>query len=112
VTLSADGSLVSLRSDTLGDLDLMVVMRALEGRRAAGFDHMRVPLDVGPLMQGDERQRREIVDALVATVAAIQRTAYVLRDDPFGLYVRRGDRYPDPQLLRALRLDAPPAADR
>jgi endoglucanase len=34
-------------------------------------------------------------------------TAYVLRDDPFGLYVRQSDRYPDPQLLRALRLEAP-----
>jgi endoglucanase len=34
-------------------------------------------------------------------------TAYVLRDDPFGLYAHRTDRYPDSQLLRALRLDAP-----
>jgi endoglucanase len=33
-------------------------------------------------------------------------TAYVLRDDPFGLYVHEGDRYPDPELMRALRLDA------
>jgi hypothetical protein len=40
-------------------------------------------------------------------------TAYVLRDDPFGLYVHEGDRYPDPDLLRALRLEAPPPdADR
>lgn len=35
-------------------------------------------------------------------------TAYVLLDDPFGLYARPTDRYPDPALLRALRLDAPP----
>jgi hypothetical protein len=34
-------------------------------------------------------------------------TAYVLLDDPFGLYVRPSDRYPDPALLRALRLDVP-----
>jgi endoglucanase len=38
-----------------------------------GFDHMRVPLDVGPLMQGDERQRREILEQLVAVVAEINR---------------------------------------
>jgi endoglucanase len=37
-------------------------------------------------------------------------TAYVLRDDPFGLYARMSDRYPDPQILRALRLDAPEGA--
>ncbi len=34
-------------------------------------------------------------------------TAYVLRDDPFGLYVHEGDRYPDPRLLHALQLGAP-----
>jgi len=38
-------------------------------------------------------------------------TAYVLRDDPFGLYVRESDRYPDPQLMRALRLGVPKAAE-
>jgi endoglucanase len=38
-----------------------------------GFDHMRIPLDVGPLMQGDERQRREILEQLVAVVAEINR---------------------------------------
>jgi hypothetical protein len=32
-------------------------------------------------------------------------TVYVLRDDPFGLYVHEGDRHPDQILLRALRLD-------
>jgi hypothetical protein len=37
-------------------------------------------------------------------------TAYVLRDDPFGLYVRESDRYPDPELMRALRLGVPKAA--
>jgi hypothetical protein len=36
-------------------------------------------------------------------------TIYVLRDDPFGLYQRKGDRHPDPVLLRALRLNVPPA---
>jgi len=34
-------------------------------------------------------------------------TAYVLRDDPFGLYVQESDRYPDPDLMRALGLDVP-----
>jgi endoglucanase len=34
-------------------------------------------------------------------------TAYVLRDDPFGLYAHMSDRNPDPELMRALRLDAP-----
>jgi hypothetical protein len=32
---------------------------------------------------------------------------YVLRDDPFGLYQRKGDPHPDPALLRALRLHPP-----
>jgi endoglucanase len=34
-------------------------------------------------------------------------TVFVLRDDPFGLYVHEGERYPDPRLLRALRLNVP-----
>jgi len=34
-------------------------------------------------------------------------TAYVLRDDPFGLYVHEGDRNPDPELMRALHLNDP-----
>jgi endoglucanase len=38
-------------------------------------------------------------------------TAYVLRDDPFGLYVHESDRYPDPDLMRALRLGVPKAAE-
>ncbi len=38
-----------------------------------GFDHMRVPLDVGPLMQGDERQRRDILEQPVAVVNEINR---------------------------------------
>jgi len=37
-------------------------------------------------------------------------TAFVLRDGPFGLYVRETDRYPDQQLLRALRLNVPEGA--
>ncbi len=37
-------------------------------------------------------------------------TAYVLRDDPFGLYVQESDRYPDPELMKALGLAAPKAA--
>jgi endoglucanase len=38
-----------------------------------GFDHMRVPLDMGPLMQGTEPQRQKIIADLVAAVAAINR---------------------------------------
>ena len=41
--------------------------------RRAGFDHMRVPLDVGPLMRGDEKERQEILNQLVAVVSAINR---------------------------------------
>ncbi len=41
--------------------------------RRIGFDHMRMPLDVGPLMQGDTQQRRVIITQLVSTVAAINR---------------------------------------
>ena len=37
-------------------------------------------------------------------------TAYVLRDDPFGLYVRESDPLPDPELMRALGLGTPKAA--
>jgi endoglucanase len=37
-------------------------------------------------------------------------TAYVLRDDPFGLYVRESDPLPDPELMQALGLAAPKAA--
>jgi endoglucanase len=44
-----------------------------DGLRRIGFDHMRVPLDVGPLLTGDERQRREIVDQLVNAVSTINR---------------------------------------
>jgi endoglucanase len=39
----------------------------------AGFDHMRVPLDLGPLMQGDERQRQKILNDLVSVIAEIHR---------------------------------------
>ncbi len=39
--------------------------------RRAGFDHMRVPLDVGPLMTGDAQQQQEILDNLVAVISAI-----------------------------------------
>ena len=38
-----------------------------------GFDHMRVPLDVGPLMKGDDRSGRRSSTHLVAVVAEINR---------------------------------------
>jgi endoglucanase len=49
------------------------------------------------------------------TAASIARrgwgwTAYVLRDDPFGLYVNESDRNPDPELMRALGLGSPSSA--
>ena len=41
--------------------------------RRVGFDHMRLPLDLGPMMQGNEQQRRAIVDDLVAVIGQIHR---------------------------------------
>ena len=38
-----------------------------------GFDHMRVPLDVGPLLQGDAQEQKDILEQLVAVVSAINR---------------------------------------
>ena len=34
---------------------------------------MRVPLDVGPLLQGDAQEQQDILDQLVAVVSAINR---------------------------------------
>ena len=63
-------------------------------------------------IEGVEIDRASRVRWLRDTSAAIEKrgwgwTAFVLRDGPFGLYARESDRYPDPQLLRALRLQAP-----
>jgi endoglucanase len=55
--------------DPLAALDLF----DFDELRRTGFDHMRVPLDVGPLMQGDEAEQQKILDQLVAVVAAINR---------------------------------------
>ncbi len=41
--------------------------------RRSGFDHMRVPLDVGPLMTGGDEERRGILSKLAAVVADINR---------------------------------------
>ena len=41
--------------------------------RRVGFDHMRLPLDLGPMMQGDEQQRQAILDDLVAVIDQIHR---------------------------------------
>lgn len=41
--------------------------------RRMGFDHMRVPLDVGPLMAGDEQERQAIIDQLLSVVTEINR---------------------------------------
>jgi endoglucanase len=41
--------------------------------RRSGFDHMRVPLDVGPLMTGSAEERREILTQLAAVVTEINR---------------------------------------
>lgn len=66
-------------------------------------------------IEGVEIDRASRARWLRDTSAAIEShgwgwTAFVLRDDPFGLYVRESDRYPDPQLMRALRLDVPETA--
>jgi hypothetical protein len=41
--------------------------------RRMGFDHLRVPLDVGPLMAGNAQQRQAIIDELLSVVAEINR---------------------------------------
>ena len=41
--------------------------------RRIGFDHMRVPLDVGPLLAGDAQEQKDILEQLVAVVSAINR---------------------------------------
>jgi endoglucanase len=41
--------------------------------RRIGFDHMRVPLDVGPLLQGDPQEQKDILEQLAAVVSAINR---------------------------------------
>jgi len=44
-----------------------------EHLRRVGFDHVRVPLDLGPLMYGDEAEQRAILDDLVAIIDEIHR---------------------------------------
>jgi len=63
-------------------------------------------------IDGSEFDRTSRMRWLRDTSSAIEShgwgwTVFVLRDDPFGLYVREGERYPDPRLLRALRLNVP-----
>lgn len=41
--------------------------------RRLGFDHMRVPIDLGPLMQGDEIQRRTVIQQLTTVIAVLHR---------------------------------------
>src|SRR5262249_98785 len=81
----------------------------------------RIPADrivfteFGPMkhkIDGVEIDKASRAQWINDTSAEIERhgwgwTIYVLRDDPFGLYARKGDRYPDPALLHALRLNAP-----
>jgi endoglucanase len=55
--------------DPLAALDLL----DFDELRRIGFDHMRVPLDVGPLMQADAETQQAILDQLVAVVTAINR---------------------------------------
>ena len=44
-----------------------------ESLRRIGFDHVRIPLDLGPLMQGDETEQRAVLDDIVAIVDEIHR---------------------------------------
>jgi hypothetical protein len=55
--------------DPLAALDLF----DFDTLRRIGFDHMRVPLDVGPLMQADDATQQKILGQLVAVVSAINR---------------------------------------
>lgn len=69
------------------------------------------------MIDGVEIDKASRVRWLRDTSSEIERhgwgwTVYVLRDDPFGLYEHKGDRYPDGQLLRSLRLNAPADALR
>jgi hypothetical protein len=41
--------------------------------RRIGFDHMRIPVDVGPLIAADAAQRRDFMHELTAVVAELQR---------------------------------------
>src|SRR5215831_18153863 len=41
--------------------------------RRIGFDHMRIPVDVGPLIAADEAQRRDFMHELTAVVAELHR---------------------------------------
>jgi len=42
--------------------------------RKTGFDHIRVPIELGPLMRGDEIQRRMILDQLQSVIAVLHRS--------------------------------------
>jgi endoglucanase len=62
------------------------------------------------IINGGEIDRASRARWLHDASSAIERrgwgwTAFVLRDDPFGLYVHMSDRYPDPKLLAALGLN-------
>jgi hypothetical protein len=70
------------------------------------FGAMKTKID------GNEVDKASRVRWLHDTSSIIERygwgwTIYVLWGDPFGLNDRPGDRYPDPELLRALRLNVP-----
>jgi hypothetical protein len=41
--------------------------------RRIGFDHMRVPIDLGPMMWGSETQRRDIIEQLIAVISELHR---------------------------------------
>jgi hypothetical protein len=63
-------------------------------------------------IEGNEFDKASRVRWLYDASSMIERhgwgwNVYVLRDDPFGLYQRKGDAHPDPALLRALRLHPP-----
>ena len=41
--------------------------------RAQGFDHFRVPIDLGPMMRADDKSREAILRQLIAVIATLRR---------------------------------------
>jgi endoglucanase len=94
--------------------------KVADWQRREGVDSDRIVFtEFGAMKQligGAELDRASRARWLHDTAAAIARhgwgwTAYVLRDDPFGLYVNESDRDPDPELMHALGLGASSAAE-
>ncbi len=95
--------------------------RVADWQRRQGIESDRIVFtEFGAMKQkidGIEIDRSSRVRWFYDTSSEIERrgwgwTIYVLRDDPFGLYDRPTDRYPDAALLRVLRLNVPKDGNR